>query len=316
MSSMLNPHLPFRVTDNNGKVVPGAKVFVYQAGTTTDATVYQDNALSSAHPQPVVANSSGIVPPIYAPPGQLYKVVVTDASDVEIFNRDNITPYVASDGGVLPVNGGGTNASTAAGARANLQAAFADDVTAISGTVASINGERTAVGGQFRALAGREKLVATDFGTNLDGVVVQEVRATTAVQSTTASALIPTDNTVPQITEGEEIISTAFTPKRADTTMEIEIRTTISQAGAAVVGVVAVFVSTNDGALNVGVNRMEQSNPADFSVRARHQPNSVTPITYSARVGGSAARAFAINTPSFGGAAETELIIREIYKPS
>ena len=64
----------------------GAKMYMYEVGTTTDLTVYQEFALSNAHTQPIVANSNGVFPDIYLDAtANDIKIVVTDADDVELF---------------------------------------------------------------------------------------------------------------------------------------------------------------------------------------------------------------------------------------
>jgi microcystin-dependent protein len=75
--------------DNNGVVAPGAKVFFFDAGTTTPRTVYQDGDLSTPHAHPVVADSSGRWPRVYLPYGD-YAEKVTTSDDSQIWNDDNI----------------------------------------------------------------------------------------------------------------------------------------------------------------------------------------------------------------------------------
>lgn len=77
------------VFTNAGALVPGAKAYFYINATTTAQAVYTDQTLTTAHPQPVVADGNGRFPAIYLDGGLLYKVVITDASDVEIYTEDN-----------------------------------------------------------------------------------------------------------------------------------------------------------------------------------------------------------------------------------
>lgn len=55
-----------RIMDANGDPVPGAKAYFYDSGTTTPRIVYQDVAGTVPHASPVVADSSGTLPPVYA----------------------------------------------------------------------------------------------------------------------------------------------------------------------------------------------------------------------------------------------------------
>lgn len=82
----------FRVTDTNDDPLSGAKLYFYDAGTTDDRTVYQDDALSVAHAQPVVCGSDGLVPAIYVPTGN-YRVKGFTSGDSPIsgFDFDDIS---------------------------------------------------------------------------------------------------------------------------------------------------------------------------------------------------------------------------------
>jgi microcystin-dependent protein len=83
---------------STGAVAAGAKAYFYDAGTTTPRGVYSDNALSTLHAQPVVADGSGRFPAIYLPTGLAKARVVTSAG-VLLYEHDNIdgTAPTASD---------------------------------------------------------------------------------------------------------------------------------------------------------------------------------------------------------------------------
>jgi hypothetical protein len=74
--------------DAVGRSEPGAQSFFYEAGTTTDKTVYANKALTIPLPQPVVADAAGIFPDIYLAPGS-YRWVIQDANGVQIDDKDN-----------------------------------------------------------------------------------------------------------------------------------------------------------------------------------------------------------------------------------
>lgn len=113
--------------DDNGDPLPGAKLYFYDAGTTTPRTVYSDAALSVAITQPVVADSAGRFAVIYQTPGT-FKYKLTTSADVLVEEKDNMDPGLGTAAGALPVASGGTGSTTASGARSNLsvpsQAAF------------------------------------------------------------------------------------------------------------------------------------------------------------------------------------------------
>lgn len=56
---------PLRALDANGDPVSGARLYIYDTGTTTLQTVYTDSALTTPASQPIVANSSGVWAPVY-----------------------------------------------------------------------------------------------------------------------------------------------------------------------------------------------------------------------------------------------------------
>lgn len=70
----------FYALDANGNPVNGAKACFYTAGTSTPATTYSDVLLTSQNTNPVVANSAGVIGPIYLTPGQSYKLILQDAT--------------------------------------------------------------------------------------------------------------------------------------------------------------------------------------------------------------------------------------------
>lgn len=74
-----------------GAILPGAKLYFFQTGTSTPQNVYQDIDLTVAHSQPVVADGAGVFAPIYlngAAPA--YRARLTDAHDAQLWQIDNI----------------------------------------------------------------------------------------------------------------------------------------------------------------------------------------------------------------------------------
>lgn len=74
-----------------GDLIPGAKLYFYQTGTTTPQNVYTDIGLSVAHSSPVEADASGVFAPIYLDhtlPN--YRVKLTDSAGTQIWQLDDI----------------------------------------------------------------------------------------------------------------------------------------------------------------------------------------------------------------------------------
>ncbi len=86
-----------RALDGNGDPISGAKMFVYEDGTTTEVSLTSDLAGSTAITQPVVADSEGRWPDVYLDPDSV-KVVVQDASDVTLYTQDNVQIGVDTTG--------------------------------------------------------------------------------------------------------------------------------------------------------------------------------------------------------------------------
>lgn len=85
------------VVDSAGTPYPGAKANFYLTTTTTRADTYQENALSTPHANPVVADSAGKFPPIYLTPGTTYRCIITDSDDVQLSDTDPVhAPFDAS----------------------------------------------------------------------------------------------------------------------------------------------------------------------------------------------------------------------------
>lgn len=79
MSIFLNPTL--RAFSSNGAIVGGAKLYTRLSGTSTPTATYSDSALSTAHANPIVANSAGVFPAIYVDPDINYRLILTDGTD-------------------------------------------------------------------------------------------------------------------------------------------------------------------------------------------------------------------------------------------
>jgi len=86
---------PTPFIDANGNPYVGAKAYFFDANTTSPRTVYRDSGLGVSHDHPVVANAAGIFPAVFLPGGD-YRLRVTDAFGVTIWDVDGITAPTAS----------------------------------------------------------------------------------------------------------------------------------------------------------------------------------------------------------------------------
>jgi hypothetical protein len=146
------------------------------------------------------------------------------------------------------------------------------------------------------------------------GLVVQKVSAETSAVAT-GSTTIPSDNTIPQITEGDQYMSQGITPVKSTSILVIEVTIVISSS-AANAGTTALF---RDGAVNaIAACSQEFSN---FNVPWVHHFAHIMPsastasTTFTVRAGSNSAGTTTFNGASgarlMGGAMASSVIITE-----
>jgi len=84
---LFNPFI--QVVNANGKPYAGAKLYTYQAGTTTPLASYANSNLTTPHTNPVVADANGTFPAIYLQK-QSYKLRLETSAGVLIDETDNV----------------------------------------------------------------------------------------------------------------------------------------------------------------------------------------------------------------------------------
>ena len=85
----LFPLSRYQQFDENGQLLVGARLFLFDGGTTTPRVGYRDSSLTSAHPNPIVADASARLPLIYLADG-FYRQRLTTATGVVVFDDDGI----------------------------------------------------------------------------------------------------------------------------------------------------------------------------------------------------------------------------------
>jgi microcystin-dependent protein len=91
--------------DLTGKVAPGCKLYIIQAGTTsTPQNAYQDSGLTILQPNPMLCDAGGRISQFFVADG-LIKLRLTDKNGVQLFVGDNLLVVGPSSGGG---GGGGT----------------------------------------------------------------------------------------------------------------------------------------------------------------------------------------------------------------
>lgn len=85
--------LPGQTPLSAGAYLPGAKLAFSQTGTNTPQNTYQEEALSTPHANPVIADANGLFPAIYLDPRLgSYRAVLKTSADVVVSTWDGISP--------------------------------------------------------------------------------------------------------------------------------------------------------------------------------------------------------------------------------
>jgi hypothetical protein len=299
--------------DTGGVIIPGGAIQFYNAGTTTPQTVYSDSGLTTPISQPIAADSAGRLPVIYLTTGS-FKIVLKDASGNTLKTLDNLDSGMPAASGALaaaiPLF---FAATTAAGARSAIGAAAASDVTTNSSNISSILAQITAVGGTLGALAGKSKLANTDLATGYGLVPIQRVVVASSSSLISCAGTIPFDNTIPQISEGTQILSGSFTPLSGSSLLEIACSITGSHSTGSEIGL-AFFRDAIANAIDAKWC-YSATHSIQMELRTRYASPGTSTYTFQARMGGTTGT-FYVNgatggTQIMGGACSAALIITE-----
>jgi len=134
--------------------------------------------------------------------------------------------------------------------------------------------------------------------------------------ATVYNSVIPFDATVPQITEGVEIISTTYTPKIAGSKLRITFGGLAQVAATGQPLAAATFLNGGTDAVNTTVDYHYYDGDAhriatDFEIAT----SGLVPQTIAVRVGTHSGGAFKFNGQggaTFGGTMKTTLVVEEI----
>ncbi|HVX30027.1 MAG TPA: hypothetical protein VHA53_06065 [Nitrolancea sp.] len=285
--------------DANGDPLPGGKVYFYEAGTSTPLTVYSDSGLTTPVTQPVEADASGRFAVTYVPTGG-YKVIVTDASDVLLYSADNLDTGIPAGGGALAVDTGGTGATTAAGARTNLGAAAQSDLDTVSTAVSDIQSQITDVGGTLGALAGRDDIGRAQLATGFGAVTLQSVVVASTAAQSTCSGTVPFDDTIPQNSEGTQVLTGSFTPLSGSSVITLDAVIYGVPASSGVDVSMALYKDTDANAIAAGwMSAENNARMIRHALSYRFASPGTSAMTLALRVGANTGN-FYINGNSSG----------------
>lgn len=151
MAGSLLPQPKQTFTDDAGKPLSGGQIYTYAAGSLTPKATYQDQALTIANTNPVIANARGEVV-LYG--SGAYRVILKDKKGSVVWDRDNVeSPSSTVSTGVSAVS-----AALAASGGAAL-VGFLQTSAASAGALARTLEDK-----------GRDIISVRDFGAKGDGI--------------------------------------------------------------------------------------------------------------------------------------------------
>lgn len=149
-----------------------------------------------------------------------------------------------------------------------------------------------------------------------DGAVVGRAYGEYLLNADIAT-VIPADDTIPQNTEGTQIISLSYTPKTTTNRLRLRFQGQASPAAAPANIVAAIFSSASANAL-CGVDVVAGAINTNVMLAVEHEyvPATTSTLTISVRVGPGAANTIRMNGSSagrlLGGVAKATLVVEEI----
>jgi len=131
----------------------------------------------------------------------------------------------------------------------------------------------------------------------------------------TGTATIPFDDTIPQITEGDEYMTLAFTPTSATSKLHIDVRVNINHTAESAL-VVALFEGTTADALACFYTRMDGYKSKNVSFSHYMTAGTTSELTFRVRAGADFAGTTGFNGYSslarYGGSLASSITITEI----
>ncbi len=147
----------------------------------------------------------------------------------------------------------------------------------------------------------------------VDRVGVQQIVATQTGAAATGTTLVPWDDTIPQIGEGDEYMTRAITPKSATSQLLIEVTFNFSNSGADVI-TVALFQDATNNALKAVASAVLDETNVKFSHLMTSGTTSAT--TFKVRAGPNSGGTLTFNgntgARKLGGVMASSIVITEI----
>lgn len=169
-----------------------------------------------------------------------------------------------------------------------------------------------ATAGQWASV---DKIVNFRPGMPMPGAVVMRTY-TQVMTATSGTTVIPADSTIPQITEGDQYGSLAFTPKSAINRMRIRARTVASNTAVGFAMSMALFQDATAGAIAANLDSDSDSGSAlNVNVEFEKVIGTASATTITMRAGANGAGTTSFNVGSILGAVSlnSHIFIEELH---
>ena len=169
----------------------------------------------------------------------------------------------------------------------------------------------------FYQLRSGAPLVAATAATALSGSVIQTVNVETGAVAT-GTTTIPFDDTIPQITEGDEYMTLAVTPNNSSNKLEIEIVAIISNSATQNMLSAVLFQDATANALAAGTKSQGTGTGQLSTIHFRHYmaAGTTSSTTFRVRCGGDSGGTTTFNgiagNRKYGGVLASSITIQEI----
>ena len=152
--------------------------------------------------------------------------------------------------------------------------------------------------------------------TGVPGAVLQMVNSSTGAVAT-GTTLIPSDDTIPQNTEGNEYMTLAVTPRGATNNLRIDVVVQVSSSAGGGRMVAALFQDSTANALAVSTQGFIDANkPMMLSFTHYMTAGTTSATTFKVRVGAAQAGTTTFNGVSggrlYGGVSSSSITITEV----
>lgn len=284
MTAVLLTPLFESMLDANGDPLSGGLIYSYLAGTTTPQATYTDASGITPASNPIVLNSSG------RPMGGVwgsgnYKFILKDSLGNTIDTVDNVSAIYGSGDMTKAVYDPANIAQQLVGTTA----------------VQTITNKTLAYSSNtFTGMKPTLQRVATMFGSVATGATV-----------------IPADNTIPQITEGNEYMTQAITPLSATNILEVDVTIVLSNSASPNYQMIAaLFRDAGANALAVvATQAVVATGILTLNFKYVGTAGSTSATTFRVRAGASVAGTTTFNGQSgagvFGGVTASSISIKE-----